>query len=253
MPPNRKRRAPAMEAAAGGAGQQRQNKASSGKKAKKGGGAGGSGGRWPAVKPKKNLQINRLKGTHLLTVPGFFTSAEAKAFIDIAESMGFSHQGSLGPLKGEAYRDNDRISVSDPSLAQTIWESGINRIFTDINVSGKVATGLNPNIRFYRYTEGQRFGRHIDESVDLGDGSRTYYTLLIYLSGKGGAKDSSGQALVGGETVFYDHRGGVVAEVAPEQGMALLHLHGAKCMLHEARVVKKNAKYILRSDVVFRS
>ncbi|CAL4937328.1 unnamed protein product [Urochloa decumbens] len=142
----------------------------------------------------------------------FFTSAEAKAFIDVAESMGFAHQGSLGPLKGEAYRDNDRISVTDPLLAQAIWESGINRIFTDINVSGKVATGLNPNIRFYRYTEGQRFGRHIDESVDLGDGTKTYYTLLIYLSGKGSAKDSSGTALVGGETVFYDQRGGVVAE-----------------------------------------
>jgi hypothetical protein len=27
----------------------------------------------------------------------------------------------------------------------------MNRIFTDISVSGKVATGLNPNIRFYRY------------------------------------------------------------------------------------------------------
>lgn len=65
----------------------------------------------------------------------------------------------------------------------------------------------------YRYTIGQRFGRHIDESVDLGDGSKTYYTLLIYLSGKGSAKDSSGQALVGGETVFYDQRGGIVAEV----------------------------------------
>ncbi|KAJ1299084.1 hypothetical protein BS78_01G504000 [Paspalum vaginatum] len=229
MPPSRKRRAPAMEPAAAGAGQ-RQNKASAGKKAKKG---GGSVGRWPAVKPKKDLQINRLKGTQLLT------------------SMGFTHQGSLGPLKGEAYRDNDRISVTDPLLAQAIWESGINRIFTDISVSGKTATGLNPNIRFYRYVEGQRFGRHIDESVDLGDGSKTYYTLLIYLSGKGSAKDSSGQALVGGETVFYDQRGGVVAEVAPVQGLALLHLHGAKCMLHEARVVKKNAKYVLRSDVLF--
>lgn len=163
--------------------------------------------------------------------------------------MGFTHQGSLGPLKGEAYRDNDRISVTDPLLAQTMWESGINRIFLDINIAGKVATGLNPNIRFYRYVEGQRFGRHIDESVNLGDGCRTQYTLLIYLSGKGSAKDS--QALVGGETVFYDHRGGIVAEVAPVQGMALLHLHGARCMLHEARVVKKNVKYVLRSDVVF--
>ncbi|KAL5209594.1 hypothetical protein ABZP36_005217 [Zizania latifolia] len=254
MPPKRKGRA-AMEPAEGDAAPPpppRRSKSSGPNKGKKGGAAcSGSVGRWPPIKPKKDLQINRLKGTHLLTVPNFFTSAEAKAFVDIAESMGFTHQGSLGPLKGEAYRDNDRISVTDPLLAQTIWESGIKRIFEDISISGKAAISLNPNIRFYRYTEGQRFGRHIDESVDLGDGSRTQYTLLVYLSGKGSAKDSSGQALVGGETVFYDHRGGVVAEVAPVQGMALLHLHGAKCMLHEARVVKKNIKYVLRSDVVF--
>uniref|UniRef100_J3LJB8 Fe2OG dioxygenase domain-containing protein n=2 Tax=Oryza brachyantha TaxID=4533 RepID=J3LJB8_ORYBR len=252
MPPKRKRRA-AMETAGGDAAPPppRRNKSSAASKGKKGGAAGGGGGRWPPIKPKKDLQINRLKGTHLLTVPNFFTAAEAKAFVDIAENIGFTHQGSLGPLKGEAYRDNDRISVTDPLLAQTIWESGMNKIFEDISISGKVATSLNSNIRFYRYTEGQRFGRHIDESVDLGDGSRTLYTLLIYLSGKGSTKESSGQSLVGGETVFYDHRGGVVAEVAPVQGMALLHLHGAKCMLHEARVVKKNIKYVLRSDVAF--
>lgn len=33
--------------------------------------------------------------------------------------------------------------------------------------------------------------------------------------------------------------------------MALLHIHGDKCMLHEARVVSKNFKYVLRSDVAF--
>jgi hypothetical protein len=53
-----------MDPAAGSAGQPRQNKASAGKKANK----GGAGGRWPPVKPKKGLQVNRLKGTHLLTV-----------------------------------------------------------------------------------------------------------------------------------------------------------------------------------------
>lgn len=88
-----------------------------------------------------------------------------------------------------------------------------------------------------RYSVGQRFGRHIDESADLGDGKRTYYTLLIYLSGSGGvapnkstpkpkAKPSSKNdanntqeesacehPLVGGETVFYGPRNNLVAEV----------------------------------------
>ncbi|XP_042504903.1 uncharacterized protein LOC122081738 [Macadamia integrifolia] len=215
--------------------------------------------KWPVIKPKRDLQIARLRDTHLFTVPNFFTSAESKAFVSAAESIGFVHQGSLGPTKGEAYRDNDRISVNDPVLAETIWESGLRNIFSDIKIRGKSAVGLNPNIRFYRYNVGQRFGRHIDESVDLPDKCRTYYTLLIYLSGgvrhKGsshpGSKQESSESLVGGETVFYDSRRGIVAEVAPVEGMALLHIHGDKCMLHEARNVTKGVKYVFRSDVAF--
>ncbi|XP_010255579.1 PREDICTED: uncharacterized protein LOC104596209 [Nelumbo nucifera] len=216
--------------------------------------------KWPVIKPKRDLQITRLRDTHLFTVQSFLTSAESRAFIKAAESIGFVHQGSLGPTKGEAYRDNDRISVNDPVLAETIWESGLKSFFTDIKIRGKVAVGLNPNIRFYRYKVGQRFGRHIDESVDLGDGRQTHYTLLIYLSGGSRQKangdrtnnrDSSEEPLVGGETVFYDSRRGVVAEVAPIEGMALFHIHGNKCMLHEARNVTKGVKYVFRSDVAF--
>ncbi|XXG77772.1 hypothetical protein AAC387_Pa08g1863 [Persea americana] len=215
---------------------------------------------WPSIQPKPHLQITPLKDTNLFRVQNFFTSAESKAFIEAAESTGFVHQGSLGPTKGQAFRDNDRISLNDPTLAETIWESGLKRLFADIKIRGKVAVGLNPNIRFYRYKVGQRFGRHIDESIDLGEGRMTLYTLLIYLSGSsrsngnndvGSNRDSSPDSLVGGETVFYDHRRGIVSEVAPIEGMALLHIHGDKCMLHEARTVTKNVKYVMRSDVVF--
>ncbi|KAK7343652.1 hypothetical protein VNO77_12562 [Canavalia gladiata] len=220
--------------------------------------------KWPSIKPKKNLQITRFRDFDLFTVQNFFTSAESKAFIKAAEAIGFAHQGSLGPAKGEAYRDNDRISANDPVLADTVWESGLNKLFSDIKIRGKIAVGLNPNIRLYRYKVGQRFGRHIDESVDLGDGKRTYYTLLVYLSGGGPGElkskpkndssklsDASFDPLVGGETVFYGPRNNIVAEVAPTEGTALLHLHGHKCLLHEARNVLKGVKYVFRSDVVF--
>ncbi|KAL2920579.1 hypothetical protein RDABS01_012070 [Bienertia sinuspersici] len=212
---------------------------------------------WPVIKPKHKLQFNFLKGNDLITVPNFFTSFESKEFVKVAESLGFVHQGSLGPTKGEAYRDNDRISVNDPDLADMIWESGLNKLFQDIKIRGKVAVGLNPNIRFYRYKVGQRFGRHIDESNDLGDGKHTHYTLLIYLSGSPQSKGKNVKSLgdtdplVGGETVFYGSRNSVVAEVAPAEGMALVHIHGSKCMLHEARNVTKGVKYVFRSDVVF--
>ncbi|KAJ0466169.1 putative prolyl 4-hydroxylase, alpha subunit [Helianthus annuus] len=201
----------------------------------------------------------RLDARALALVQNFLTAAESKAFIKAAESIGFVHQGSLGPTKGEAYRDNDRIAVNDPFLANTLWESGFSKLFSDITIRGKIAVGLNPNIRLYRYKVGQRFGRHIDESVDLGEGKRTHYTLLIYLNGNAESKPKSDvngshdslEPLVGGETVFYGPRNSLVAEVTPTQGMALFHIHGAKCMLHESRNVMKGVKYILRSDVAF--
>ncbi|WVZ00228.1 hypothetical protein V8G54_026297 [Vigna mungo] len=61
----------------------------------------------------RNLRQN---GVH-----NFFSSAESKAFVKNVELIGFAHQGSLGPTYGEAYRDDDRISVNDPVFANTIW------------------------------------------------------------------------------------------------------------------------------------
>lgn len=43
----------------------------------------------------------------------------------------------------------------------------------------------------------------------------------------------------------------LIFQVTPTEGMALLHIHGDKCMLHEARNVSKGTKYVLRSDVAF--
>lgn len=86
-------------------------------------------------------------------------------------------------------------------------------------------------VDFFRYSAGQHFGRHIDESVDLEDGKRTYYTLLIYLSGNNNSNakpksksssssktndSSSAEPLVGGETVFYGSRNSIVAEVSSQ-------------------------------------
>ena len=56
-----------------------------------------------------------------------------------------------------------------------------------------------------RYSPGQHFGKHVDESVALGPGLLTQYTLLIYLTGscsESGVPPSLTE-LRGGETVFY--------------------------------------------------
>ena len=73
----------------------------------------------------------------------FFSSAESKAFVKVTESIGFVHQGSLGPTHDEAY---DRISVNDPFLANMLWSS---KLFSDIKMRG----GGGGDIRFYRFIE----------------------------------------------------------------------------------------------------
>ena len=75
------------------------------------------------------------------------------------------------------------------------------RVFMRRMSSHTVTGACPPHSELYRsvrcrYLPGQRFNRHYDDSIDLGGGAKTAYTLLVYLCGK----DSG---LQGGETVFY--------------------------------------------------
>jgi hypothetical protein len=80
--------------------------------------------------------------------------------------------------------------------------------------------------------------------------ARTTWTLLLYLT-------SPATGCMGGETVFYPdpppkkskelQKEPVV--VGLEVGMALLHRHGADCMLHEGREVLEGEKWVIRSDL----
>ena len=74
--------------------------------------------------------------------------------------------------------------------------------------------GAEARCRCGRYGPGQRFGKHVDDSVDLGNSISTQYTVLIYLTGSGLPADSKTRskpaaagkdsiALVGGQTIFY--------------------------------------------------
>ncbi|GAQ86901.1 2-oxoglutarate (2OG) and Fe(II)-dependent oxygenase superfamily protein [Klebsormidium nitens] len=218
---------------------------------------GGTGDvEWPSIAKKASLgsQLTVLGGgdkLDLFTVQGVFSEAECHRFVEAAETRRFQHQGSRGPKFGEAYRDNGRLAVEDADLAQSIWDSGLGSLLVKLlQIEGKWPSKFNPNVRIYKYEKGQKFGKHVDESVRVDRGLYTGYTLLVYLSG-GRTTAPEKEALKGGETVFYGRRGVQVAKVAPETGLALLHVHGDRCLLHEAREVKQGVKYVLRSDVVF--
>ncbi|KAF5839012.1 hypothetical protein DUNSADRAFT_1788 [Dunaliella salina] len=142
---------------------------------------------FPLVSHKKGLKAESIgPDAHgMLLVPGLLSLEESQAAIDFAESIGFTMQGSRGPAYGEAFREHGRVNVTDEGAAQELWHStGLAGAVRHLHIDGMRPTGLNPNLRFYRYEKGQRFGKHVDESTDLGDGRHTRFTLLIYLSGQ---------------------------------------------------------------------
>lgn len=198
------------------------------------------------------LVPRELFGDRLITVTGVLSHEECVALVAAAERIGFEHQGSRGAAYGEAYRDNHRIAVQSEHFAEQLWrQTGLCDVCAALRYGGRHPVGLNPNIRLYRYSPKQKFGRHVDESVCAGGGV-TGYTLLVYLTAGAGQRGGGGGGLQGGETVFYDERGRRLLAVAPAVGMALLHLHGDECLEHEGAEVVRGTKYILRSDVVFR-
>jgi len=237
---------------------------------------------WPdlSTKPKhKNPEQLANKDGNLFVIRDALTSSECRSLIEAVEaSGGFEWQGSRGPSKGEAVRDCGRVSRkgrAEEALVAKLWKRLAPAILTALPPrDAERACGLNPYVRVYSYAPGQRFSRHYDDTEEVERGRRhTGFTLLIYLSGGGGSSSkkeeggggSCSPCFRGGETNFYSDGGKLVASVAPVTGMALLHRHGDRCMLHEGAKVEKGAggrgggkvenyddvKYLFRSDVVF--
>ncbi|KAJ1649175.1 hypothetical protein IWQ61_009657 [Dispira simplex] len=227
---------------------------------------------WPRVQTKNGLTLTELVTDHVYIISDLFSSTECLRWITLAEhQLGFpSVSRQVVPKRGEAFRNNARISILDPDAADQLWHSsGLARLVQSVWTRGEKLTrlpsavtrgkqpvGLNGQLRLYRYDPGQRFGKHYDDTVVDTLGRQSEFTLLIYLNDAGtdplnvlGKKASSSPA--GGETVFHILRTSQPLTVTPRRGLALLHRHGANCLLHEANPVHVGVKYVLRSDIMF--
>ncbi len=183
---------------------------------------------------------------HLFTVAGLLTPGECRALIDRGEAFGFERAAvrtTSGPQMRPGIRDNDRAEFTDPGLAAELWRRC--RPFVPHEFEGATAVGLDEYFRFYRYDVGQRFNRHKDGVVARSPTDRSRLTCLFYLNG----------GFTGGETVFYSDAvvDGVRREdavVVPRAGDALFFRHE---WWHEGRALEAGRKYVLRSDVFYRS
>lgn len=210
---------------------------------------------WPTLTPlvpSIDLTLTTLLPGHILLIPTFFTTTLCRTYTTFLSTLPFTTTPGK-PKRGEAVRVNDRFQIHDPTFAQMLWtQTSLQELvtgFDDSSIWGGELLGLNPNIRVYRYRQGQFFGQHYDESnrLNLGEPSiaaKSTWTILIYLS-----------RCEGGETVFYPEspKKGPIPEpivVEVEHGLALLHRHGDDCLLHEGKEVKGGEKWVLRSDLV---
>ncbi|KAL4928434.1 uncharacterized protein BDV17DRAFT_96589 [Aspergillus undulatus] len=230
---------------------------------------------WPPLRPiipSSDLHLDPLLPDQIYLIRNFLPTSLCKTYISFLASLPLTTT-SEKPKKGDAVRVNDRFQIQDAAFAENLWrgtalrelvtnpageeeeaeggeEGSVQRSMKEI--WGGEPLGLNAKIRVYRYSPGQFFAQHYDDSNTLSflspsqppKPARTTWTLLIYLS-----------SCTGGETVFYPeatraNRNPEPTAVAPEMGMALLHRHGDRCMLHEGKEVTGGEKWVLRSDLV---
>ncbi|EJF66004.1 hypothetical protein DICSQDRAFT_177393 [Dichomitus squalens LYAD-421 SS1] len=210
---------------------------------------------FPPIAPKEELQCRVLIEDQILLIDDFFSPEECKTYVKFIDGLPLE----LTPpkKKGEADRVNQRISIPSIDFAQKLYAVLAPHlpefpypawVKKPAGATARAAHSCNSNIRLYKYTTGQYFGPHYDDSVrDTETGAKSEWTLLIYLTG---AQDG----VEGGETVFYkEQRGRPGQAIVPPltRGQALLHRHGQDCLLHEGSPVKKGSKYVLRSDLMF--
>ncbi|KAJ9285600.1 hypothetical protein DTO021C3_6854 [Paecilomyces variotii] len=222
---------------------------------------------WPPLRPlvpASDLYLESLVEDQIYIIRNFFTSTLCKNYVSFLASLPLITTPSR-PKKGEAVRVNDRFQIDDARFAEMLWSSTALKDLVEGSLDsdatqamlrqtwGGNPLGLNPNIRIYRYSPGQFFAQHYDDSNTLTFkpatqnnpiAARTTWTLLIYLTN-----------CSGGETVFYPDptptdRSPEPISVTPEVGMALLHRHGEHCLLHEGKRVTSGEKWVVRSDLV---
>lgn len=157
---------------------------------------------------------------------------ECEALIELAEHDGFAAAGVRtpdGPKAMPTIRNNERAILPSPYWVDLLWQRLKGVALPEIE--GQVPQCLPRDLRFYKYSPGQRFKMHKDGPWHE-EGLTSRLTMLVYLNGQ----------FTGGDTDFRDFR------VHPETGAALLFVHD---MWHEGAAVEEGTKYVLRSDVMY--
>ena len=180
------------------------------------------------------MRLTKLTDT-IFTVEDFLTRQECLDMIVKSEGVGYELakvNTASGTKVRTDIRNNSRAFYNSEELAQELWAKIQPFVLTPI--ANSTAIGLNELFRFYRYQRGHQFKGHFDQSYIRNEREASYFTFMVYLNDN----------FQGGDTTFRGLR------VQPRQGMALLFLHS---LYHEGSEVTQGVKYVLRSDVMYRT
>ncbi len=190
------------------------------------------------------MPIENWINDYVFTISDLLTPERCEELIQFSEDCGFEAavvSSPTGNVVAKGLRNNQRVMVKDPELAERLWEQVED--FIPHEFEGRRAQSVNEMFRFYKYEPGQKFDWHQDFPVELDDGSSTVYTFMIYLN----------EGFEGGETSFedsYSEESFEPVSVSPVQGMALLFEHEIH---HKGEVVTEGEKYVLRTDIFYTS
>lgn len=197
------------------------------------------------------------------TVDDLLSEEECARLIELSESYGYE-QALVNIGGGEQtampeYRNSSRWMVDSEDAAALLWSRLTlipEAVQTKMRAAALGATtltewrpvGLNPRLRFLRYTPGDYFAPHSDGAHTCMEiRQRSFMTVMLYLN----------TPASGGETNFphppaasfakpIDDGGHV--SVQPTTGAALLFDHE---MYHEGALLREGVKYAIRTDVMF--
>jgi len=164
----------------------------------------------------------------LWTVDDVYSADECEEMIALIERSSPT-LATNNPL----YRDQDRVIRDDPALASDLF--GRLRPALAECIGGLQLVGLNDRLRFYRYRPGQRFVPHMDHWYRPSERQITLHTVLAYFNDN----------FEGGETRFQEQLDQVLVR---KRGMVAIFQHKLR---HEGCLVRRGAKYAMRSDVIY--
>jgi predicted 2-oxoglutarate/Fe(II)-dependent dioxygenase YbiX len=168
----------------------------------------------------------------VFTIDHFLTAADCAELMGLADAHGFESAGvrtAEGQRSMPMVRNNERALFESPQWLQRLWEGLAAAALPTLQ--GQKALGLPKDLRFYKYSPGQRFKMHKDGPWMEG-GLTSQLTFLVYLN----------ENFIGGETDFRDFK------IQPRTGRTLLFIHDT---WHEGATVEQGTKYVLRSDVLY--